>query len=219
MNLGQLKTMVSLWVDDPRFGYFTESEITTYLNNAQKETQKLLIQAGQNYYCTAVSTPLVNGQNEYALPEDFIDLNRVVIVTAGSGPTATQVALNFITLNQRDLVSNQTGMPQYYTIVKNRLRLFPVPQSNNLMILTYSPAVEDMVLDADEPNVPKYFSEFLAVLATIDCFLRDGREMGPFLEKKEYYQTMLKNQAQDRNVDTPRAVVLTDQYGTGDYFW
>lgn len=220
MNLGQLKTMVSFFVDDLAYGYFTQSEITTYLNNAQKECQKLLLQAGENYYTLTYSTYLVSGQSSYSLPADFMDLNRLAVVTAGTGPTATQMPLSFITLNQRDLVSTQSGVPSYYTLVKNKLRIFPVPQSTQLLLLTYSPMVADMVSDSDIPDVPPFFHEFLAVLATIDCFLRDGRDMSAFLEKRKYYEGMLKNQAQDRHVDSPRQVVTTDSYNSGgDYFY
>lgn len=219
MNFGQLKTLVSVWLDDLQFGYFSEAQIGIWLNNAQKECQKLLLQAGQNYYAKQVTTTTVVNQTEYILPTDFFDLHRVSIVSAGSGPTATQYPLTYITLNQQDLVSNQAGSPQFYNIIRNRLKLFPTPNIAQSMLLTYSYMVEDMTLDSDVPDVPPEYHEFLAVLATIDGFIRDGRDMAPMLMKRAYYENMLKQAAQERNLDSPRQIVVTGDYGYGNYYW
>lgn len=219
MNLGQLKTLVSVWLDDVNFGYFTEPQITVWLNNAQRECQKLLLQAGQNYYTKEVVTSTVVNQQDYILPTDFFDLNRVAVISAGTGPTATQYPLVYITLNQRDLVTNQAGYPQYYTLVRNRMSLFPVPNQAQSLLLTYSYLVEDMTLDSDVPDVPPEYHEFLAVLATIDGFIRDGRDMSPMMAKRAYYENMLKQAAQERNLDSPRTIVVTGDYGYGSYYW
>jgi len=220
MTLAQLKTLVSVWLDDLEFGYFTQPQITVWLNNAQKECQKLLLQAGQNYYAKTVTTTTVVNQNEYILPTDFFDLHRVAIVTSGSGATATQSPLQYITLNQRDLVSNQSGSPQFYTLIRNRLTLYPVPNTAQSMLLTYSYMVEDMDNDIDVPDVPPEYHEFLAVLATLDGFIRDGRDMSPMMAKRAYYENMLKQAAQERNLDSPRSIVVTDTYGGYDsYMW
>jgi hypothetical protein len=220
MNLGQLKTLVSVWLDDLEYGYFTQAQVTMWLNNAQKECQKLLLQAGQNYYAKTVVTSTVANQNEYILPTDFFDLNRVAIVTSGSGATATQNPLTYITLNQRDMVSNQSGSPQFYNLFRNRIILFPVPNQAQSMLLTYSYLVEDMVLDSDVPDVPPEYHEFLAVLATIDGFIKDGRDMTPMMAKRAIYENMLKQASQERNLDSPRSIVITDTYsGTDAYYW
>lgn len=219
MNLGQLKTLVSVWLDDVNFGYFTEPQVTVWLNNAQRECQKLLLQAGQNYYAKEVVTSTVANQQDYILPDDFFDLNRVAVITSGTGPTATQYPLVYITLNQRDLVSNQSGYPQYYTLVRNRLSLFPVPNQAQSLLLTYSYLVEDMTLDSDVPDVPPEYHEFLAVLAVLDGYIRDGRDMTPMLQKRAYYENMLKQAAQERNLDSPRTIVVTGDYGYGSYYW
>lgn len=219
MTLTQLKTLVSVWLDDLQFGYFSEAQVTVWLNNAQRECQKLLLQAGQNYYAKTMSTTLVSGQNEYILPDDFFDLHRLAIIQSGSGATATQSPLQYITLNQRDLVTNQSGVPQYYTIIRNRLVLFPVPNVTYPLVLTYSYMVEDMVNGIDIPDVPPEYHEYLAVLATLDGFLRDGREMTPMITKRAYYENMMKQASQERNLDAPRSIVVTENSAYGSYYW
>ena len=203
------------WVDDVNFGYFTVPQVSVFLNNAQRECQKLLLQAGQNYYTHTVQTNLVSSQQAYVLPDDFFDLHRLSVVTSGTGPSATRSAVTFITTNQQDLVTNQSGVPAFYNILRNRLMLYPIPNVTYPLEMIYSPSVTNMVLDTDEPNAPDVYHEFIAVLATIDCFLKDGRDMTAFLAKRAYYENMMKQASTERLVDGPRQIVETGQWNSG----
>ena len=219
MNFLQLKTEVVAYADDLNFGYFLESQVERWLNHAQVECQKLLLQAGQNFYAKTVSTNLISGQQEYILPIDFVDLQRLSVITSGTGPTATQSMLTKITTNQQDLVTNQSGVPAFYNIIRNRLYLYPIPNGTQVLQLIYSPVVTDMVLPTDVPNVPAEYEEFLVILAVISCLLKDGREMGGFIAKRDYYQQLMKDTATERNVDGPRSIVTTGEWGSGDANW
>lgn len=218
MNFGQLKTQVSTWLDDLNFGYFTESQVERWLNNAQYECQKLLIQAGQNYYVKCFQTTLVSSQNEYVLPQDFLVLHRLALVASGSGVNQSVYPLAFITLNQQDLVETGSGDPAYYYIKRNRLVLYPVPISAKTLQLFYSPLVNEMTLDTDTPDIPVQYHEYLAVLATVDGFLKDGRSDAEMLRKKEAIEKPLKELAELRRADSPRAIITTGEYsGNSDF--
>src|ERR1044072_4285102 len=101
MNFLQLQSLVSYWLDDLNFGYFTQAQVKVWLNNAQRDTQKRLIKAGQNYYVKYCSTPLVINQRDYVLPSDFKKLHRLEVVVSGSDPNESVTPLREITINQQ----------------------------------------------------------------------------------------------------------------------
>lgn len=216
MNFGQLKTMVWTWLDDPNHLYFTDSVVSTWLNNAQKETQKQLIQAGENFYVTKVYANTVADTDTYALPDDFLKLNKLQIATSGTG-TVTEVrqGISPVTLVQLDQVSMSTGTPAVHCIRKNCITLRPIPSQAWRIYLDYSYLVADMTEDSNVPDVPEQYHEYLAVLATLDGFLRDRRDPSSMIEKRDFYRDMMKQDAEDRHVDAPREVVVTEEWGSG----
>lgn len=208
-----LRTLVLDYCDDPSGGYFTASVVNTRLNLAMRELQKALITANKQYYAKVVSTPLVNGQANYALPSDFLQIVRLEYVVSGSGDTAVTQNLLPATPNQKDNYLQVSGNPQFYTFIKNNILLQPVPQDTQSLRLTYSYMVADMSADGDTPDAPAQYQEYIAVLAARDCFLKDGRPLGPIESKMGEYRNVMKQISEQRNVDKPRMVVNTGGYG------
>lgn len=218
MQFVDIRNLALSWLDDLNAGYFTPSQINRFINNAQYEVQKELLLAGENWYLKPVQTTLVVNQQDYVLPLDFVHLNRLSIITSGAGTSSqNEVPLAPITLNQLDLVPNNTGQPQYYVIKRNRLMLFPFPDTAYPMLLYYSPIVAEMVLDTDIPNIPTQFHEYIAVLATYDGLIKDNRPVESITIKMNNYRQMLKSEAAARNQDAPRNVVITGE-GAGYSF-
>lgn len=209
MTLSDLQNLCGFWLNDPQFGYFTQTQLNYWLNNAQREVQKILLQSRANFYVTPVQTTLVVGQNDYVLPLDFMTVHRFEIVLSGVPPQETVSNLSPITINQQDIVQSQQGTPQFYFLKKNRVRVIPAPDTALPLRMYYSYAVSDMVNLTDQPDVPAPYHELLAVLATIDGLMKDGRDVTPFIAKRTYYEELLKQETQDRNEDAPRGIVQT----------
>lgn len=221
MNLLQLKTLVVSYLDDRSYGYFTEDQVTVFLNNAQKEVQKKLIKMGDNYYTRFVQTNTVPNQSRYVLPQDFKKLHRLEMMTSGTVPNESVQSLTPMTINQQDLISRGTGQPLYYFIEKNQLVLFPTPDSSQTLRLVYSYQVTDMSLDSDTPDIPDSYHEFLALLAAQDGFLKDGRANELLMKKIAEYESDFNADAEDRQQDTVREIVNTgsDVSSWGGVFW
>lgn len=218
MTLRQLKDLVAAWVDDKQFGYFTEPEVQGYLNHAQKEVQKLLVMAGENFYLDCKETPIVASQARYVLPEDFLKVNRLEFVTDLSGDNLSGAPLKSITLNQIDLLSVNMGSPTAYYLKKSSLILAPAPDSTPATLrLYYSYRVADMTADTQVPDVPEEYHEALAVWAAYDCILRDGRDPSALKIKMDLYTKMMNESADERTVDAPRMVVSTENESWGVY--
>jgi len=218
MTFVQLQVLVSSWLDDTNNGYFTLSEVKTWLNNAQRETQKMVIQAFEGHYRKVVQTTLVQYQREYQLPTDFKKLSRLEVVLSGTTfQNEDCQRLVKITENQQDLMPERTGTPQTYYFKGDQVVVVPAPDAAKTLRLTYLYRAADMVNDADLPDVPADYHEYIAVLATLDGLYKDGRDPGAMLNKKEYFEKLFKQDAEERNVDESRTIVQTqdDDYTAG----
>lgn len=213
MNLGELRALSLGWLDDPNGGYFVTSLMNRFLNQAQREVQKRLLKAGDDYYTICVEASTVVNQRDYAFPSDFYKLMRLERITQGSGDTAATQRIYPITRNEMDTAGynfqQTTGVPYNYIENKNTFSLYPVPNAVKTLRLWYAPTVTDMSDDTDVPDCPEPYHEYIAILAARDGFLKDGRSMAPIAEKLRHYEQMLDDDAESRKEDSPRMVVAT----------
>lgn len=218
MNLGDLQTLVLSWLDDPLAAYFTLPQVNVWLNNAQRECAKQLVQAGENYYTQLATSSTVANQATYDLPEDFLKVDKFQVVISGTTPNECTRTLAPVTLVDLDASSQGPASPQFYAIKKNCFILRPIPDIIYPLKLYYSYRVVDMVSTSDVPDVPIQYQEYLAVLATFDGLLKDQRDPGPMLTKRQYYLDLMKQDASERTVDAPRMVRELDGYQGGYFF-
>lgn len=221
MTLAQLRTLCLDWLDDPNGGYFTQSVLDLRLNLALKELQKRLISANKEYYVECVKTNTVANQQAYALPDDFMQVIRLEWYQSASlVGTVPGTAIMPITPNQRDLVGSvQAQYPQFYSLSKNNILFWPIPTQIIEVHLEYSYEVASMVNSSDEPDAPSFFHEYIAILATRDCLIKDGRPLDPIERKLGYYDEQLKQIAEQRLADQPRMTVQTGQYNSQFGWW
>jgi hypothetical protein len=196
-------------VDDRAFGYFSESEITTYLNNAQREVQKLLIQAGEAWYMKCATTALITGTGCYKLPDEFLKIHKFELIISGQTPqNQSRQTLVHLTPNEIQRMNYGNAVPVGYYLKKDAMEIRPYPDFGYSVEMLYSYLVADMVLGTDQPDVPLQYHELLAIMASIDCFLRDQRDPSAFMAKKDGYIALMKQDSQQRLQDQPRSVTL-----------
>lgn len=221
MTFLEMRTLVWSWLDDPQGGYFTASQVNRWLNNGQKEVQKLVEQAFEGYFEKCSQTTTVANQREYQLPSDFKRVVRLELIISGTTfVTESAIRLEKITPNQQDAFP-RTGQPVCYYFKNNQLILVPAPQTSQVLRLTYINRLGDMTNDGDTSEIPEDYHEMVCVLAALDGLYKDGREVGPMVEKRKYYEEQLKRDAEQRHIDAPRTVVQTQDddggYGYGEY--
>ncbi len=221
MTFLQLRVLTSGLLDDVDNGYFTVAQVNTWLNNAQKEVQKILNQAFEGHSIVKKQTTLVPSQREYALPSDFKRVHRLEVVMQGTVPSDIVVTrLIKITRNQQDMVNNQTGTPNGYYFQGNYIVVVPAPDIARTMNMEYEYLLADMVLDADSPDLPPQYHEMIALYAARKGFLKDGRDAKLVQKEIDDFETGLKRDAEQRNADAPRTVTQTysDDDG-GDFLY
>lgn len=210
MTRGEIKALAAYWLDDVSYGYFTEAQLNVFINQAQREVQKILLNAGQDYYTKCAVSATVINQARYSLPDDFLKIMRLSFITSGSGANAKYQRIHPITRNEQDVaIYDTTGDPLYYFFYKNTFRLAPIPDRSVTLELQYAYRVTDMSDDANTPDVPEDYHELLAIFAARDGFLKDGRDMAPIERKLKYYEELMRENAQQRAQDSPRYIVST----------
>lgn len=215
MTLLELEDLVLSWLDDPNASYYTRPQLKVWLNNAQREVQRRLLKAGENYYETPVSTNTVTNQKGYQLPSDFLKVHKLEIVLSGTGVNANTQLITPTTLVQQGAYYNPIfGIPVTYVIRNNCLLLEPVPNNIYELRMVYSPKVQNMVADTDVPSVPDTYTELIAVLACLDGYLKDKTDPSNFItEKRDYYMLSMEQDMKNRQIQSPRMVVQTQDYG------
>lgn len=216
MTLLQMRTLSLDWLDDPNGSYFTSSNLNLRLNLAMWELQKRLISANKEYFTICVKTSTVANQRAYALPSDFMQVVRLEWYETGTSLTSLPNKIESMTPNQRDLLVSVTGSPQYYTLARaasaggaNTIELWPLPDRIVEVHLEYNYQTAFMSADGDIPDMPLQFHEYIPILATRDCLIKDGRPIAPIETKLQEFETLLKQIAVQRQADSPRMVTQT----------
>lgn len=218
MTFLELQDLFLQLVNDPNAGYFNRTDfVKPALNRALKELQKQLIMSGDLYYVKSppAQTATIQYQADYKLPDDCLKLNRVEIETDTSTPIPSFSSIKPMTLNDRDKYGNVTGLPESYILTKDKISLYPCPDTSGLILnLWYSYQVPEMVLDADEPDAPAIFQEYIAVIAVIDAKIKDETVEANIKEKQMRYENLMKQMAMDRSYDKPRMINILDSDST-----
>lgn len=219
MTFLELQELVLSWLDDLEAGYFTRPQIKRWINNGLRELQKQLIQANESYYLRCQTTACVANQAAYQLPSDFYKLRLLEYCPSGTGYQVTDPWYMLLpkTMVEIITVSQGPGAPSVYYLKKNCIVLKAVPDRTYPLRLTYDYQVSLMTSDSEVPDAPVDYHEYIAVLATIDGLLKDGRESAQFNEKKKAYVELMRANMEQRQIDQPRHVVCTEDDGMGIY--
>lgn len=214
MTRQDLRELVLYWLDDLQGGYFTETQVNTWLNNAQKEVQKQLLDCGEYWYLKCVFADTVADEGCYSLPADFLKCNKFEVRVGGtSAPNEVWSQLVVASLGEASAYNYGTAQPGFFTIAKDCFYLWPTPDQAYRIHLYYSYAVSPMTDDLNVPDVPDQYQEYVAVVAAIDGFLKDQRDPSPMYAKRDMYLEMMKKDQIQRNRAQPRRVIRTFNEG------
>lgn len=214
MTVDQINAYVWSMTDDLQGAYFTAPELLRYINQMQKEVQKLLIQSGNNWYVIIdQSQSTVINQGNYTLPVDFLNMNRIELVQ-NPGTNETRYSIQSITLNQKDSICFDSDVAGFY-LLKNTLWLSPFPTTVKTIRMYYTYLIPDVVIGTDVPDIPVQYHEYLADRVTEICFLKDGRDASFIRFKCDQVEKDLKNTAIERNQDHASRVVIVDEDSGG----
>lgn len=208
MTLGQIYSELASILDDPNFGYFTKPQLNRFVNNAQRELQKLLLQSGNSWYNIVKTRTTVTNQADYILPYNFLKLNRLELVQ-NPGLNESRQQIEGITLNQKDYFPLY-GQSQAYYLSRASVILVPIPQSTSFTLrINYSYRVADITDEGQIPDSPPEYHELIVIIAAVDCLLKDGRDASLLEKKRGEWIERMKRDADERTQDAPRMIRST----------
>lgn len=219
MTFLEMQNQVSYYLDDLQFAYFTPVQVKRWLNNAQESVQKQVIQAFEDLFVKCVQTSTVIGQREYNLPDDFRKLNRLQLILSGTTPqTENPFDLVKITRGEENAYFQNVGTPRAFYFLNKQLILTPYPNQVWVLRMDYTYRLEPMVNDTDVSEIPEEYHELIAVTATVDGLIKDGRDPGTLINKKQQLEKELREDAEQRHINQPRTVVITQDDDTGGFY-
>lgn len=217
MTLSDIRTLVQNWLDDPNGTYFTTAVVDPWINNAQYEVQKQLLDCGELWYQTCVTANTVANVGCYQLPSDFAKLHRLEMLVNGTltGPVSQQAwsQIEPNTLNEAAILNFGISQPLVFTLAQNSIILRPIPDQAYPLRLFYSYIVTPMTNDLNVPDVPIQYHEMIAVRAAWDGYMKDQRDPTIMNQKWNYYVDMMKKDQIQRERMKPRRIVRTQQDG------
>jgi hypothetical protein len=179
MNLGELDDELKLLLGNR--SDITPARRYLWLNNAQKELA-YAFPFFQN--ADKVSTLMVVGQSEYALPNNCVAIYSIRDVTLKRKIQRT----SYRKFDNIDAL--QSGNPSHYTRFGNWFELTPVPSAANSMLLRFGKEILSMSNRTDAPTLPDPWHEVVLLGAEVRGWraLRQLDQMA--IVKNEYLQLL-----------------------------
>jgi hypothetical protein len=181
MNLGDLDDELKLLLGNRSDTAITAARRYLWLNNAQKELA-YAFPFFQN--ADKVSTSMVIGQSEYALPENCVAIYSIRDVTLKRKIARS----SFRKFDNIDAL--QSGNPTHYCRFGNWFELTPVPSAANTMLLRFGKEIVSMSNRVDNPTLPDPWHEVVLLGAEVRGWraLRQLDQMA--IVKNEYLQLL-----------------------------
>lgn len=220
----QLRTILS--ETDNTNSHFTDAQLTEFINQAQTFMATYI-----EYPRTIASAQVTAGTADYTLPTDWISIlavyfgnlavsNDVIVLRV-----INEEALKSIRPGWLETASTSRGRPQFAHI-KNRttLTLIPTPDTDNATTgkkyhLNYIRLPTTLVLDADSPELPLPYHDFLQFYAAHMAYL--NLQVQAMADKMfEIFTTKMKAIQTEVNKESKEAMAWQWTYGvdvSGDY--
>lgn len=209
-TLGQLRTRVRSYLDEPTSRFWSDAELNNWINQAYFYNYMELVDAYEGYFATVVSISIVAGTASYTLPADFDKIRLLERVVDNSVTIPLQ---EFNRMQAPNLIANATAtnliLPTY-RFVGNTFVLEPTPQESvvNGLRLEYVPAPVTMALDADQPNTSylDHWQECIVLRAVISAKMKEelignqGADLGAFGAMLETWENKVKEAIEQRTM-------------------
>jgi hypothetical protein len=177
---------------------FSSTQIKQFIDDTQNdvfnEYRLPFMQTTQNYTLTAGVADITNG---VGLPTNFVQALDIVITTTG-----LEQRIPFVDISQvdwenpdpADTTAHASNIPQYAYKYGESIFVYPAPADAYTLTLRYYKRPDELVDDADVPEIPQEFRELLVVGGAYRVFqVKDNYDKAAILENK--YMELLSKMA------------------------
>lgn len=197
MNLREMITQVRLTVKDTRIRVFQEPEIVFALNEGKDELVKIIRDANESFFETAVSGTISStttpNYSTITLPADFAQLRNINITSSGMEDTTFQRLNQSDPRFQQSLLdggsfANGQGIFFYDFMGLSTMALAPGSDIDLTYKMDYIKTVTNMSLPTDTPSeIPSEHHGFIVTWAVCECMRKiDDPRLQNYESKLEF---------------------------------
>lgn len=184
MNLGQIRTSVREFLNEPFAAFWSDAVLNTWINVAVPKCTNLIKNTSRYHFTTRVTFQTVVGQDYYQLPGDCKDLKFVSVITDDGSelPLAQAPWPNPFLFTEDPLPTSANNdandIPAGYWIVGASIRVLPVPSSVLTFRLYYEARLIQLIKDSDTPTFDADYHDMASVWAAKLSRVKNGEGTG-----------------------------------------
>lgn len=219
VTLTSLIEQVRQRADEVNSTYFTDLELTNYINNSATGLYDLLVSRFEDYYTLPPVTFTISSGTTYALPSNFYKLRGVDRLLSGNEYFSVPL-FNFQERNRRSRVvlRNIDGFGGLaYRMINNTLYFLPDEQAQGTYRLWYIPQFTKLVNGSDTLDGINGWEEFIIIDAAIKCYVKQESDPSVLLVEKQAITARIESMARTRDVGQADRVSGT-KYMDGEEF-
>lgn len=225
--MSSLKTLINqarIRADAIDNEFFSDPEITTYLNVGLGELYDILVLKFEDYFVSSSSFSLVNGQSDYLFDSAIWGdpaaklTNMYKCLGVDMSQSGDTVRLRRFSIRDRarystDGIVGRGGYVDYqYQLKGKSIALIPKPSTTETITLWYVPSVEPLAeeTDAVDLSIMSNWEEYAVLTAVFK--MKEKEELSTTVLKEELDGIRARIEDASANRDAGESMEITDEY-------
>lgn len=186
-----IMTDVRRLTDTENDANIADAYLLTLIDRSYNKLYRQIATQYESFFDTEdTSKSLVVGQRTYALASDLMHLKGVDIVVG-----TDRIPIKRFSFGDRGSLSNDPRIIRYdadryqthyrYKTEANNLRIDPLPESTEQLIMTYVPKPTRITSSSDTFDVIAGFDDFILYDAAIQVMMRQERDPAPYVAMRQ----------------------------------
>ena len=203
MTLAELLTAVRYRADMVDSQFCTDTEITSYLNQSLQSLYQKLVNAHEDYFCSATPQAITTTTAEtYPLATDFYKCLGVDIYRDNRW-----IELLRFNFRERNRQSSLLTKPAFYRVVGANLWLAPTPEAGRSIRVWYVPRLALLALTTDTVDMVSHsWLEYAILDSAIKCLDKEETDATVLRQERALKLQEVKSECRDRDDGEPEHV-------------
>jgi hypothetical protein len=218
-----LMTQVRQHTDTENDANITDAFLLSLIDKSYNKLYRQIATEYAGYFDVEDSSKsLIVGQRLYALAADFMHLRGVDLVEGGERVTLGRIGFGERNRRTNDprFVFRWPGLRTNYAYLtqKNDLRIDPVPNTTQQIIMTYVPRPTRITNSADTFDVIAGFEDFIVYDASVSVLGKQERDVSVMAAQRQDALQLIIQTVSPRETGDP-IQVRDDFFGAGGFYW
>jgi hypothetical protein len=203
-TLLQLRTRARQRANMENSTFVTDAEFNSYINEAIADLRdKMISKVGADYFASTQSYTLINGTENYALPNDFYK----VLYVEQQGIDQLYYKMRRFEVSERSLGASPISYyaPEIkYRLTANNITFTPVNQLGGILVrLTYVPVPTELSADIDTLNGYNGWETYPILLAARKALAKEESNVSDIDTELQMLIQRIESMADNRDYGNP----------------